>query len=235
MGEHQTGRLLNEHEVAKLLGVSVATIRRFRILRRPPAYVKIGASVRYEREEVENLILASRHKSPVKKSKPSKKPKTLAAHDDSPDAGIKKEVFCLSNKIDKWLKSQDRSLALSRSTEDLLSKRIARLEEQLEKSKQLLDACKKESCRIWEESSDKSRLLEGQERLTEQFRLALRLALNDPAFPVPWHLRYATEESRARAREYMVDNGVVLDGPAATSPSPDPPSPPPPPEPPARG
>lgn len=235
MGEHQTGRLLNEHEVAKLLGVSVSTIRRFRILRRPPHYVKIGASVRYEREEVESFILASGSKSPVKKSKLQKESKTPAAHDGNPYAEIKREILCLNNKIDKWLKSQDRSLTVNSSIKNRLSEQVERLKKQVEKSDQFLCACKKEAWRLSQESEGRLQQFTGQQRLVEQFRIALRLVLNDPEFPVPYAFRYVTEESRAKAREYMVDNGVVLDGPAATSPVPDPPSPPPPPEPPARG
>lgn len=48
--------LLTEHEVAKLLKVSIATIRRRRLLRHPPDFVKIGASVRYRREAIQRLI-----------------------------------------------------------------------------------------------------------------------------------------------------------------------------------
>jgi len=40
-------QLLTEHEVAKILRVSVATIRRRRLLKQPPTWIKIGASVRY--------------------------------------------------------------------------------------------------------------------------------------------------------------------------------------------
>jgi predicted DNA-binding transcriptional regulator AlpA len=48
--------LLTEHEVAKLLRVSVATIRRRRLFRQPPDFVKIGSSVRYRREAITRLI-----------------------------------------------------------------------------------------------------------------------------------------------------------------------------------
>ena len=48
--------LLTEHEVAQRLNVSVATIRRRRLLRRPPEFVRIGSSVRYRPEAVERLI-----------------------------------------------------------------------------------------------------------------------------------------------------------------------------------
>lgn len=48
--------LLTEHQVAELLRISVATIRRRRLLRQPPDFVKIGASVRYRREAIQRLI-----------------------------------------------------------------------------------------------------------------------------------------------------------------------------------
>lgn len=48
--------LLTEHEVAKLLKVSVATIRRRRLFHQPPDFVKLGASVRYKREAIQRLI-----------------------------------------------------------------------------------------------------------------------------------------------------------------------------------
>jgi hypothetical protein len=48
--------LLTEHEVAKLLKVSVATIRRRRLFRQPPDFLKIGASVRYRREAIQRLL-----------------------------------------------------------------------------------------------------------------------------------------------------------------------------------
>lgn len=48
--------LLTEHQVAELLQVSVATIRRRRLFRQPPDFVKIGANVRYRREAIQRLI-----------------------------------------------------------------------------------------------------------------------------------------------------------------------------------
>ena len=48
--------LLTEQEVAKLLKVSVATVRRRRLFRQPPDFVKIGSSVRYRREAIQRLI-----------------------------------------------------------------------------------------------------------------------------------------------------------------------------------
>lgn len=47
-----TVHLLDEHEIATMLGVSVATVRRWRLLRRGPRYRKIGASVRYQPEDL---------------------------------------------------------------------------------------------------------------------------------------------------------------------------------------
>jgi predicted DNA-binding transcriptional regulator AlpA len=51
--------LLNEHDVARISGLSVASVRRWRLLRQGPRYLKIGAAVRYKREDVERW-LASR-------------------------------------------------------------------------------------------------------------------------------------------------------------------------------
>lgn len=48
--------LLTEREVAKLLKISVATVRRRRLCRQPPEWVKIGASVRYKPASVQRLI-----------------------------------------------------------------------------------------------------------------------------------------------------------------------------------
>lgn len=53
--------LLTEQQVAKLLSVSVATIRRRRLLRHPPDFIKIGSSVRYRHEAVELLISRGEH------------------------------------------------------------------------------------------------------------------------------------------------------------------------------
>lgn len=44
--------LLNEHDVARIMGLSVASIRRWRLLRQGPKYIKIGAAVRYKPEDV---------------------------------------------------------------------------------------------------------------------------------------------------------------------------------------
>ncbi len=44
--------LLNEHEVARITGLSVATIRRRRLFKMPPKYLKISSAVRYRREDI---------------------------------------------------------------------------------------------------------------------------------------------------------------------------------------
>jgi predicted DNA-binding transcriptional regulator AlpA len=44
--------LLNERTVAEMLGISVATVRRWRLLRQGPTYIKIGAAVRYKPEDI---------------------------------------------------------------------------------------------------------------------------------------------------------------------------------------
>lgn len=42
--------LLNERDVARITGLSVASVRRWRLLKRGPRYIKIGAAVRYRPE-----------------------------------------------------------------------------------------------------------------------------------------------------------------------------------------
>jgi predicted DNA-binding transcriptional regulator AlpA len=48
-----TEKLLNEHEVARITGLSVASVRRWRLLQQGPKYLKIGSSVRYRAADVE--------------------------------------------------------------------------------------------------------------------------------------------------------------------------------------
>jgi predicted DNA-binding transcriptional regulator AlpA len=45
-------KLLNEHDVARITVLSVASVRRWRLLRRGPKYIKIGAAVRYRPEDL---------------------------------------------------------------------------------------------------------------------------------------------------------------------------------------
>ena len=44
--------LLNEYDVARITGLSVASVRRWRLLRQGPKYLKIGAAVRYKPEDI---------------------------------------------------------------------------------------------------------------------------------------------------------------------------------------
>jgi len=44
--------LLNEYDVARITGLSVASVRRWRLLRQGPKYIKIGAAVRYKPEDI---------------------------------------------------------------------------------------------------------------------------------------------------------------------------------------
>lgn len=48
--------LLNEHDVARVTGLSVASVRRWRLLRQGPKYLKIGAAVRYKPEDISALL-----------------------------------------------------------------------------------------------------------------------------------------------------------------------------------
>jgi predicted DNA-binding transcriptional regulator AlpA len=43
---------LIDHEVARIARVSIASVRRWRLLRRGPRFIKIGSSVRYRAEDV---------------------------------------------------------------------------------------------------------------------------------------------------------------------------------------
>ena len=44
--------LLNEHDVDRITGMSVASVRRWRLLRQGPKYLKIGSAVRYRSEDI---------------------------------------------------------------------------------------------------------------------------------------------------------------------------------------
>ena len=45
-------QLLNEHQVAEMLGVSLSTVRRWRLLKRGPRYLKLGALCKYRVEDI---------------------------------------------------------------------------------------------------------------------------------------------------------------------------------------
>ncbi len=48
--------LLDEREVAAICGLSAAAIRRWRLLRKGPRYLKVGSAVRYRLEDVNNWL-----------------------------------------------------------------------------------------------------------------------------------------------------------------------------------
>jgi predicted DNA-binding transcriptional regulator AlpA len=48
--------LLNEFDVARITGLSVASVRRWRLLRQGPKALKIGAAVRYKPEDVKSWL-----------------------------------------------------------------------------------------------------------------------------------------------------------------------------------
>jgi predicted DNA-binding transcriptional regulator AlpA len=52
IGNNAIETLVNEQDVARITGLSVASVRRWRLLRMGPKYLKIGASVRYKPEDV---------------------------------------------------------------------------------------------------------------------------------------------------------------------------------------
>ena len=55
--------LINEHEAARILGLSVKTLRRWRWAGRPPHFLKIGSAVRYDPVELATFIEAARRTS----------------------------------------------------------------------------------------------------------------------------------------------------------------------------
>jgi predicted DNA-binding transcriptional regulator AlpA len=54
--EDLPARFLNEHEVARLCSMSVASVRRWRLFRKGPPFVKFGAAVRYRRQDLEKWL-----------------------------------------------------------------------------------------------------------------------------------------------------------------------------------
>jgi predicted DNA-binding transcriptional regulator AlpA len=48
----ETMQLLDERDIARMTHMSLATVRRWRLLRRGPRWVKLGAAVRYKPEDV---------------------------------------------------------------------------------------------------------------------------------------------------------------------------------------
>jgi predicted DNA-binding transcriptional regulator AlpA len=48
--------LFNERDVARITGLSIASVRRWRIRRQGPRYLKIGAAVRYRPADLETWL-----------------------------------------------------------------------------------------------------------------------------------------------------------------------------------
>ena len=48
--------LLSETEVAKIAGISIASVRRRRLLRKPPNWIKLGSRVLYRFEDLQAWI-----------------------------------------------------------------------------------------------------------------------------------------------------------------------------------
>jgi hypothetical protein len=53
-------RLLNEHEAAEILGLSVKTLRRWRWAREGVAWIKLGSAVRYAPADLQAFTEAGR-------------------------------------------------------------------------------------------------------------------------------------------------------------------------------
>jgi len=49
-------QLLTERQAAQLLGLAVQTLRNYRHLGRPPAYVKLGRAIRYDPSDLTEFI-----------------------------------------------------------------------------------------------------------------------------------------------------------------------------------
>jgi len=61
IGRHS--QLLNEHEAAELLSLSVRTLQQWRVNGRGPAFLKLMAAVRYSRSDLEAFIASGRRGS----------------------------------------------------------------------------------------------------------------------------------------------------------------------------
>lgn len=49
--------LLNEHDVARITGLSLSTVRRWRLLGLGPAYIKVsGSAVRYRQQDLQEYL-----------------------------------------------------------------------------------------------------------------------------------------------------------------------------------
>lgn len=55
--------LFNERDVARITGLSIASVRRWRIRRQGPRYLKIGAAVRYRPADLEMWLTSQATKA----------------------------------------------------------------------------------------------------------------------------------------------------------------------------
>ncbi len=63
MAHSEPSYVITEHEAARLLGLSVKTLRRWRWAGKPPRFLKIGSAVRYDPTELSIFIEAARRTS----------------------------------------------------------------------------------------------------------------------------------------------------------------------------
>lgn len=63
--EQDNGYLAEEAFVARFLGKSIETLRRWRRLRTGPAWVRVGRTPMYRREDVAAWMLANRVETPA--------------------------------------------------------------------------------------------------------------------------------------------------------------------------
>lgn len=54
--EYPIKTLLNEHEVARITGMSVGSVRRWRLLRSGPRFLKLFGAIKYKIEDLEAWI-----------------------------------------------------------------------------------------------------------------------------------------------------------------------------------
>lgn len=56
-------RLTNEHEAAKILGLAVSTLRRWRWAGMGPKFIKLGSAIRYDPIDLQDFIDRNRRRS----------------------------------------------------------------------------------------------------------------------------------------------------------------------------
>lgn len=56
VANQQLQSLLNEHDVSRITGLSLASVRRWRVLGKGPRFLKIGSAVRYRPEDLKSFL-----------------------------------------------------------------------------------------------------------------------------------------------------------------------------------